>query len=165
MGINNDSSERSGHELGYDKQNAKDVKRLGYSSATLKIEVPPEPEQRVVSQKQQLKLPYFSFVQSVLGYQLRSHEDFLGNFLRIFRNSDTDADGVLTAGQFKDCFLELRAIRKRSKQALDVYEEPNAMTENESKIFLTLIKDLDPFETDRIVFSAAVSCINKINFD
>ncbi len=84
---------------GYDKQNWKDVKRLGYSSATLKIEVAPEApltgSALARARKDMLKLPAALFCQSVLAYQLRSHEEFLANFSRVFRRLDSDVDGSL----------------------------------------------------------------------
>ncbi len=40
-----------------------------------------------------LKLPAALFCQSVLAFQLRSHEEFLANFLRVFRRLDSDVDG------------------------------------------------------------------------
>ena len=73
------------------------MKRLGYSSATLKIEVAPEApltgSALARARKDMLRLPAALFVQTVLAFQLRSHEDFLAAFLRVFRRLDSDVDG------------------------------------------------------------------------
>jgi hypothetical protein len=163
---------------GYDKQNLKDVKRLGYSSATLKIDMKDPLALSNKARKDMLKLPFAVFVKTVLDYQLRTHQEYLSNFLKVFRAVDKDVDGVVNAVDFKECFMQLRnasvgAIQSnggnnsngnysniQNRGKLSVSTE---MSEEEMKMFLTLIKLLDPFETDRIIFSSAVTCINKIS--
>lgn len=192
------SGSSSSRSLGYDRQNIKDVKRLGYSSATLKIEVnEPPPHNATALQKMRrdmLKLPYPIFIKTVLDYQLSTHQDYLENFVRVFRRLDSDVDGVLNAAEFKECFQELLQARvaaapsseqkhdgdipslpltakkgRKPSQRADEEERASGngrvMTKQEMKTFLGLLKLLDPFGTDRIIFSAAVMCINKINVD
>ena len=111
--MNNATVNKPQQPIGYDKQNLKDVRRLGYSSATLKIEVNDTDFNNATLQKQRkgmLKLPYSVYIRTVLDYQLRTHQDYLSNFLRIFRRHDKNVDGVINAGEFRDCYMELRSL-------------------------------------------------------
>ena len=44
----------------------------------------------------------------MLDFQLQGHERFLSNFCTLFRELDTDSDGVLTEGQFVDLMYSLK---------------------------------------------------------
>jgi hypothetical protein len=90
---------------GYDKRSVKDVKRLGYSSPTLQITVK---ESYNDARKNSLKLPYKMFLRTVLDFQLQSHLQYLHNFVKVFRDIDRDVDGVISAADFKECFLIIR---------------------------------------------------------
>jgi len=198
---NNVNANKPQQTIGYDKQSLKDVRRLGYSSATLKIEVNDHDFNNATLQKQRknmLKLPYSVYIRTVLDYQLRTHQDYLSNFLRIFRRHDKNVDGVINAGEFRDCYMELRNVMlasmtessaehkhegdnsihkklttssKTNSEKKNVKEENtsqvnddvNKLSAEEMRAFLSLIKTLDPLGTDRIIFSAAITCINHIS--
>jgi hypothetical protein len=95
----------SGAPIGYDKRNVRDVKRLGYSSPTLQITVK---ENYADARKNAPKLPFRMFLRTVLDFQLQSHLQYLQSFVRVFREVDRDVDGVISAADFKECFLMIR---------------------------------------------------------
>jgi hypothetical protein len=88
-----------------------------------------------------------------------------------FRKLDNDFDGVLSAAEFKQCYHILcrqetdngNNNKLKSPSLLSIVN--NELREDEMKTFLSLIKLLDPLETDRIIYSSAVACINKINIE
>lgn len=146
-------------KFGYSKGNVKDLKRLGYSSPTLKINV----KEPVLKTKKGeiLKLPYTLFMKTVLDFQLRSHQEYLRNFVNIFRQIDLDVDGVLNASQFRECYQKLRRLNQQEGSD-NTYRDENEEEEEELRVFLNLIKQVDPLESDRIVFSSAVTCLNEL---
>ena len=104
---------------------------------------------------------------------MESHQTYLDNFLMVFRKVDNDFDGVLTAAEFKQCYHILcrQEVDNNNKNNHKIKNSSlssinnNELREDEMKIFLSLIKLLDPLETDRIIYSSAVACINKINVE
>jgi hypothetical protein len=160
---------QTGGQLGYDKNSVKDTKRLGYASPTLKIQIK-DPKEQKVSRKDLLKLSFPVFMKIVLDFQLRSHMEYLANFLHLFRQFDRDVDGVLNGGEFKEFFHVLYQNTPRQnhnnnnnnnspEQGLPLeYDEE----EEELKTLLTLVKLIDPFQHDRFVFSFAVICLQKL---
>lgn len=91
--------------VGYDKKSVKDLKRLGYSSPTLQITVK---ENYADARRNSLKLPFKLFLRTVLDFQLQSHLQYLQTFVRVFREIDRDVDGIISAADFKECFLMIR---------------------------------------------------------
>eukprot|EP01032_Pedospumella_encystans_P011294 gene11294-13139_t len=156
--------------IGYSKQNHKDVKRLGYASPTLQITVK---ESLAEKRKDMYKVPFAMFLRTVLDFQLQSHLQYLNNFVRVFRDMDTDVDGVINAAEFKECFLLIRrsnstapAVSGSSKNKRRDANQgvSDAVTEEEMKDFLALIVDIDPMQTDRITFSSAVTCLIALQY-
>lgn len=148
--------------IGYDKTSARDVKRLGYSSTTLKISVK---DPSIKPRKEMMKLPYPEFIKIVLDFQLRSHQEYLAQCLRLFRKVDADVDGVLNAAEFREFF---HVLKQSTSEAEKGYSPGVSLArrqqeeEEELHTVFGLLKALDPFETDRIVFSSAVSCLQKL---
>ncbi len=155
--------------IGYSKQNHKDVKRLGYASPTLQITVK---ESLAEKRKDMYKVPFAMFLRTVLDFQLQSHLQYLNNFVRVFRDMDTDVDGVINAAEFKECFLLIRrsnaaapavtAGSTKNKRRDENQGVADSVTEEEMQDFLALIVDIDPMQTDRITFSSAVTCLSKM---
>ena len=56
---------------------------------------------------QSYKLSYFSFVKVLLDFQLAGHQQFLGHFLRLFRELDPEAKGVIDEACFRRLVLQL----------------------------------------------------------
>jgi hypothetical protein len=160
---------QTGKELGYDKSNVKDTKRLGYQSPTLKIAIKDPKEKTKTSRKDYLKLSFLIFIKIILDFQLRSHIEYLANFLHLFRQFDKDVDGVLNGGEFKDFFHILYQNTPHINQQTNGRNgnEGGIMTraqeeEEELKTLLTLVKLIDPHQHDRFVFSSTVICLQKI---
>ena len=167
--------------LPYDKKDPRDNRRLGYSSATLQITAK---DPSIKSRKEQLKLPFPIFLNLVLDFQLRTHRQYLLHFVKAFRDHDKDSDGVLTAGEFKDFvhYLKLHADHVlastsntgpigvgtpllppappgNSGAPLQMHEQAD---EHEIQMVVALLRQLDPMQTDRVIFSAAVVCMQKL---
>ena len=94
----------------YNKNNIKDIKKLGYSSNTLQIKLNPTTTDNNNNRKNQLKLPFQLFLRTILDFQLQSHLNYLFSFIKIFRQYDTDVDGIITAKDFQDCFIMIRRV-------------------------------------------------------
>lgn len=146
-------------QLGYDKSNPRDSKRLGYVSPTLKIQIK-DPNQQKLSRRDYLKLSFPVFVKIVLDFQLRSHMEYLATFLHLFKQFDANVDGVLSGAEFKDFFHVLYHNTPRSPQAVEQMMDNEE--EEELKSLLTLVKLIDPHQHDRFVFSSAVICLQKL---
>lgn len=166
-GTQSNLNAENGGILPYDKNNRNDNKRLGYTSPTLKIHMKAATPKS--AKRELLRLPCSVFIKTILDFQLRSHQLYLRQFLQVFRQLDTDVDGVLTAMEFKDCFLLMRksymtGIQFDDNVSLSSSFRNSAQEDSElTNTFVTLIKQLDPMETDRIIYSSAVTCLNKLH--
>ncbi|RYG63824.1 hypothetical protein EON64_15185 [archaeon] len=176
--------------LGYNRKDEGDVKRLGYSSRTLQISlIDPQAKQK---QKQKLKLSFPVFVKTLLDFQLQAHKDYLSNFVKIFRHVDRNGDGVLSAQEFRKFYAMLRKVTEDSEMLAVLLQQPQTPmppTPQQSKLqkfdfsvleqsatlgsepeesadelvtFVNLMKMLDPYETDRVTFSSAVTCLHQL---
>ncbi len=160
-------------QLGYDKTNTRDIKRLGYSSPSLKIAIK-DPKEIKINKKDLLKLSFPIFIKIILDYQLRSHCEYLNNFLHLFKQFDADVDGVLNGAEFKQFFHILYINTPRNQLSLSSSQQldNNGVTqplltaeqeeEEELKMLLTLVKLIDPHQHDRFVFSSSVICLQKL---
>jgi len=62
----------------------------------------------LVSQKDSDKLMFSEFTKAVLDFQLREHEKFLYKFIVIFKQIDTDNNGVINEDEFVDLVKRMR---------------------------------------------------------
>jgi hypothetical protein len=138
-------------QLGFDRTKSKDIKRLGYASSTLKIDVK-DPNSR--SRRDMLSIPFPMFVKIIQDFQLRTHQEYLANCREIFWQLDEDVDGVLNAAEFREFYHSLRRVMLSTTGRYETEEE-------ELRDFLAMIKQLDPHETDRVIFSSAVACLQQ----
>lgn len=71
----------------------------------------PQSSRRVKAQPTQPRgrIAYDDFVNILLEFQLRRHEDFLAHFRRLFRVQDSDKNGVLNEEQFRSLVATLDA--------------------------------------------------------
>jgi hypothetical protein len=106
IGTNNsilsNNNTNNNNNFGYDKFNNKDIKKLGYSSPTLKINLK-DPNSKL--RKDMLKLNFQLFIKTILDFQLKVHLNYINNFYLEFQLIDTDHDGVINANQFKEVFF------------------------------------------------------------
>jgi hypothetical protein len=158
-------------QLGYDKQNMKDAKRLGYTSNSLQINLKDvnsvaysAANSSAKSKKIVYKLSFRVFLQMVLQYQLTKHQEYLSQFNLLFRQYDLDVDGVLSGAEFKEVFHRLwqQAHPRRSLAEDDVMLHGDGDDEEELRTLYSLVKSIDPFETDRFIFSSTVVCLQKL---
>ena len=109
IGTNNsilsNNNTNNNNNFGYDKFNNKDIKKLGYSSPTLKINLK-DPNSKL--RKDMLKLNFQLFIKTILDFQLKVHLNYINNFYLEFQLIDTDHDGVINANQFKEIFFNYR---------------------------------------------------------
>ena len=178
--------------FGYDKDNAKDAKRLGYKSASLRA---PQlgasfgEKKHSRAAQDQLWLPFAIFLRLVQQFQLHSHQDYLKPLVGIFQEIDTDADGVLTAQQFRVLFGRLKAAvlqdlgvpRRRSTLVVTTKllvpalpeegERPavsslggggQELDDREEALFMQVLHNLDPQQKDRITFSASCAAVQAL---
>lgn len=143
-----------------------DSKRLGYNSSTLRARLGGSQSGKLGSKspdvskltKVPLRLPFPSFMKCVMDFQLRSHIQYLSTFKTAFKRCDADADGILSAEEFHECFQILR------KGQIPRYTDGGGMSESKDDLdtFRTLLQIVDPHESDRITFSTAASILNKV---
>ena len=175
--------------LGYNRKDEGDVKRLGYSSRSLQVNlIDPQAKQK---QKQKLKLSFPVFIKTLLDFQLQAHKDYLSNFVKIFRHVDRNGDGVLSAQEFRKFYAILRKVTEDSEMLAVLLQQPQTPmpqtpqsklqkfdfsvleqsaslgnegeeTVEELATFVNLMKMLDPYETDRVTFSSAVTCLHQL---
>ena len=50
------------------------------------------------------KIVFSIFLDTILAYQLDDHIHFLGKFLELFKNIDTDKDGIISINQFIELY-------------------------------------------------------------
>lgn len=92
-------------------------------------------------------IPFSVFEKIVLDYQLNEHCKFLDKFTELFRQIDSDTNGVISRAQFMDLCFQMNII-----EVDGMYENSQGMT-GEAQFLLSTI---DPFETDHITFSEIV---------
>ena len=160
------------------------TRRLSFENKKLGIErkVPPSMRKESIARNKQeqylavkdnFDLPFDVFMKCVLDFQLNAHENYLAGFKHIFRHYDDDGDGVLTSEQFRQCYIRLRthgADAPTSRVSFADEEDDdrtrssaaNRWSKQEEKVFMGILSIIDPAETDRVTFSAAATCLNKI---
>ena len=84
------------------------------------------------------RLQYSEFVNFLLEFQFKEHEKYLKNFVRAFKKSDTNADGVVNEREFKKLIISLGL----------------GFEEGDSNRLLQII---DPFDNQQITFSECVA--------
>ena len=122
-----------------------ELKRFGYLRSYPK-------QKKVVKQK--LVLAFQDFVKCILDFQLKNHEKFLARFVGNFRQADGNLDGVINPEEFHRLFMDIR------------FEGRNQIPEDErdsaEETFSTLLNIVDPFNSNRITFSSAATCLSRL---
>jgi Ca2+-binding EF-hand superfamily protein len=90
--------------------------------------------------KEQLNINYKDFVKLVSEHQIKSRENYLKNFVKLFRKYDKDLDGILNEEEFINLIKEIPYCQNNLDQF--VFK------------FLSII---DPFNNQKITFSECVS--------
>lgn len=105
-----------------------------------------EDKEILIKIKQEKKILYKHFFQMLLGFQIKLRSSFLNNFVEIFRNVDTDLNGVINEEQFKLLI-----------QKLNIYDDQEQYNQNIER----LIEILDPDNHNHITFSNVVDILSK----
>jgi Ca2+-binding EF-hand superfamily protein len=92
----------------------------------------------MVSQKDSGKLLYSEFVKTVLDFQLKEHEKFLYKFMLVFKQVDSDNNGVLNEEEFIDLVNKMKICEN---------------TDHDINYFLQIV---DPYNNQEITFSEIV---------
>ncbi|KAG2393970.1 hypothetical protein C9374_003734 [Naegleria lovaniensis] len=87
------------------------------------------------------KIPFKIFMKVLLTYQLRGHEQFLYKFVKLFRQVDSDKNGVLSESEFKQLLATINPNR----------------TETEYNQWLNYV---DPWNNQQITFSECVTFLS-----
>lgn len=88
------------------------------------------------------KILYTDLLQVLLDYQMRGHERFLSKFVRLFRDHDGDADGVLTEDEFRTLVLSIDPAKQEDE-------------------VVKLLESADPYNNQRINFSDCVGFLAR----
>jgi len=95
-----------------------------------------------------LKLSVTNFLLTVFTFQLQSHEMYLTKFVRIFHKHDSNGDGIVTAEEFRRCFLDMRSITEITAGPVE-------------GLFAEVLHSMDPNQTGSVTFTNAAECLSK----
>lgn len=101
-------------------------------------------EANIVREKEKAlknRILFNEFVNFLLDFQLRGHQKFLSNFIKVFRRIDTDSDGVLNEKEF----MKLLTMINLGFVESDCYR---------------LLQMVDPFDNQNITFSECVALLS-----
>lgn len=60
-----------------------------------------------INNQEASKLKFAVFLKTVLDFQLKEHEKFLGFFVQAFKRTDADRDGILNEAEFHSLMVQL----------------------------------------------------------
>jgi Ca2+-binding EF-hand superfamily protein len=87
------------------------------------------------------RIPYNEFLRVLLTFQLKGHEKFLSKFVKLFRQFDTDRNGILNELEFRHLLFTINPHR----------------TEEDIDYWLNYI---DPYNNQQITFSECVTFLS-----
>lgn len=92
----------------------------------------------MIAQKDSDKLLFSEFLKAVLDFQLKEHEKFLCKFIMVFKEVDTDNNGVLNEDEFSELVKRMK-ICEDEKQEIEYF-----------------LQVVDPYNNNEITFSEIV---------
>lgn len=99
----------------------------------------------MLKEQEKKRIKYVAFQKIILDFQLKSHENFLINFIEKFKQVDTDQNGIVDETEFR------KLIKTIDSQ-------------NEMGIKIDILLDiLDPFSNDIITFSSIVTLLSSVD--
>ena len=94
-------------------------------------------------------IQYDFLVDICLEYQIKLHIKYLKPFIKLFKNFDTDRDGVLNEEQFVDLIKNM-----------NIFGDDNI-----DQVIEEFLNNIDPFQNKHIIFSDIVELFSKMNYD
>lgn len=117
-------------------------KTSGRDSLGSKRKMTREERIALIAQKDSDKLMFSEFMKAVLDFQLKEHEKFLYKFIVIFKQIDSDNNGVVNEEEFIELIRRMRIFKD---------------AENEANKFLEIV---DPYDHGEITFSEIVHLLS-----
>lgn len=155
--------DKEARRLGYSRSNATNSSisnsRMSYSNQDIPMTY---------------KLTFGTFVQTVVLFQVQSHEAYLRKFNQLFHRYDANGDGVLTLDQYRACYNELFPIQMQNtsnNSNHSVQSENSIKNKSVSNImpledsFLEEVLDVIDVNRDGLItYSNAVDALHKIHY-
>lgn len=98
----------------------------------------------MLKEQEKKRIKYFYFQKIILDFQLKSHENFLTNFIDKFRQVDSDQNGIVDENEFRKLI-----------KLVDPNQEMGIKLDH-------LLDILDPFSNDIITFSSIVTLLSSV---
>ena len=98
------------------------------------------------------KINFTEFLETILDFQLGEHEKFLGKFMNLFKQIDSDCDGIVTSQQFIQLY-----------QSMNIdFQLDQSKFNKEIDNFLDI---LDPYQCEKITLSDIVQLFSSYKVD
>ena len=88
------------------------------------------------------KLSYAEFQKSILDFQLSEHEKFLYDFTQLFKQVDTDRNGIINEDEFRDLIVQMRVLHK-------------------DEDLIVLLQIVDPYNNQKMTYSEIVHLLSS----
>lgn len=99
-------------------------------------------ELRALQSKKGNNISFSIFQKIVLDFQLATHEKYLKKFISVFKKIDTDTNGIINEGEFRELLAMMKVVQ----------------TEEEIE---RLLQNVDPFNNMQITFSECLSLLSS----
>lgn len=88
------------------------------------------------------KLTYAEFQKTILDFQLSEHEKFLYEFTQLFKQVDTDRNGIINEDEFRDLLQQMRVLHKDEE-------------------LIVLLQIVDPYNNQKMTYSEIVHLLSS----
>lgn len=88
------------------------------------------------------KLTYAEFQKTILDFQLSEHEKFLYDFTQLFKQVDTDRNGIINEDEFRDLLSQMRVLHKDEE-------------------LIVLLQIVDPYNNQKMTYSEIVHLLSS----
>jgi Ca2+-binding EF-hand superfamily protein len=88
------------------------------------------------------KLTYAEFQKTILDFQLSEHEKFLYDFTQLFKQVDTDRNGIINEDEFRDLLSQMRVLHK-------------------DEDLIVLLQIVDPYNNQKMTYSEIVHLLSS----
>ena len=99
-----------------------------------------------------MNISYKDFLRLLCVYQIKNRDKYLKNFVKLFRQHDTDLDGILNESEFSNLIKDIPYCK-----------------DNADDYIFKFLSIIDPFNNKKITFSECISILSmeivEENFD